>query len=74
MSTVEMAGNYVRRMVETEARGWGDHEEAQSSAGVADRNRGASRRSKRCDPPLTRQPGPKPRCRSMRSWTTSSSP
>ena len=29
MSTVEAAGGYVRRMVETEARGWGDQAQAQ---------------------------------------------
>jgi len=29
MSTVETAGNYVRRMVEREARGWGDQQNAQ---------------------------------------------
>jgi hypothetical protein len=28
MSTVEEAGNYVRRMVERETRGWGDQERA----------------------------------------------
>lgn len=30
MSTVEEAGNYVRRMVENETRGWGDSENALS--------------------------------------------
>jgi len=30
MSTVEQAGNLVRRMVETETRGWGDSENALS--------------------------------------------
>jgi len=30
MSTVEEAGNYVRRMVEREAKGWGDQENALS--------------------------------------------
>lgn len=29
MSTVEAAGGYVRRMVESEARGWGDQAQAQ---------------------------------------------
>jgi hypothetical protein len=30
MSTVEAAGGYVRRMVESETRGWGDQENAMS--------------------------------------------